>query len=244
MEDSNFISFEKWKINLWQALTFILIGLIAGFVFGRHDLSLMYGKANITESKIGVTNTNEEGVVKNPLKIDLSRGISVGSEKARVVLINFGDYECVFGREFYLNILPKLTEEFIDSGKVRYIYRDFPLAIHSKALPAAHAARCAGEQNRYWDMHNMLFEKQPEWKISKDYMNLFTEYAGLIGINTTAFNDCMEARAYEKDISKDKTDGELYEIKGTPSLIINGELLRTVPKTYDQLKHKIWKILI
>ena len=82
----------------------------------------------------------------------------MGDPKAPVTILEFSEYQCPFCRRFHKEVLPKLNEEYISKGKVRYIFRDFPLRFHKKAIPAAISANCAGEQGKYWEMNDFLFD--------------------------------------------------------------------------------------
>jgi protein-disulfide isomerase len=84
-----------------------------------------------------------------------------GNPNAKLTLIEFSDYQCPFCRRHAENTLPSLDKEYIATGKVRYVFHDFPLeAIHPQAFKAAEAAHCAGEQQKYWEMHGRLFANQ------------------------------------------------------------------------------------
>ena len=132
-------------------------------------------------------------------------------------------------------MLPQLEIDYIQTGKVKYVFRDFPLNIHDHAQYAHLAANCAGEQNNYWGMNNILFGKQLEWSQSEDLITTFTTYAEEIGINSYTFNECLSEERYLDEIAKDKADGISYGVKGTPTLFINGKVARGI-STYEQLK--------
>jgi hypothetical protein len=88
-----------------------------------------------------------------------------GNPNAKLTLIEFSDYQCPFCRRHAENTLPSLDKEYIATGKVRYVFHDFPLeAIHPQAFKAAEAAHCAGEQQKYWEMHGRLFANQQAWR--------------------------------------------------------------------------------
>ena len=91
-------------------------------------------------------------------KVETKDSPSLGDPEAPITLVEFTDYQCPFCRRFYTNTLSKIKAQYIDTGKVRLVLRDLPLAFHSKARPAAKATHCAGEQGKYWEMHDALFE--------------------------------------------------------------------------------------
>ena len=85
---------------------------------------------------------------------------TLGSSKAPLTIVEFSDFQCPYCRQFHEQVLPPLKQEYINKGLVRFIHKDLPLPFHSQAKPAAAAARCAGEQNRYWDLYGALFDQQ------------------------------------------------------------------------------------
>ena len=101
----------------------------------------------------------------------------LGNLNAPVTLIEFTDYECPFCKKFYKNALPQLRKDYIDTGKVRLVVRDFPLPFHKHARPAANAAHCAGEQDKFWDMHDALYDG------NKMTSNEINNHATKIGLN-------------------------------------------------------------
>jgi protein-disulfide isomerase len=148
--------------------------------------------------------------------IDISGNRVLGKENAPVTLVEFSDYQCPFCRKFFETTLPALRAEYINTGKVRYVFRDFPLSqIHSQARKAAEAAYCAGEQDKYWEMHDLLFQRPQSLQAGK-----FEVFVGNLGLNADAFHDCMESNKYATRVQKDYEDGRAAGVQGTPSFII------------------------
>jgi protein-disulfide isomerase len=145
----------------------------------------------------------------------------LGDEDAPVTIIEFSDYECPFCARFYLNTFPQLKREYIDTGKVKLVYRDFPLSFHQNAQKAAEAAECAGEQDKYYEMHDKIFENQQAITTTN-----LKEYAKEIGLNTNEFNECLDSGEKANEVQKDFQDGQSIGVRGTPTFFINGKLLR------------------
>ncbi len=143
-----------------------------------------------------------------------------GEPDAPVTIVEFSDYECSFCARFYSSTLSQIQSEYIDTGKVKFVYRDFPLPMHQNAQKAAEAAECAGEQGKYYNMHNILFEQGVQGGVSG-----FKAYAQQIGLDTTEFNSCLDSGQMASEIQKDLMDGQKAGIKGTPGFIINGKLI-------------------
>ena len=117
-----------------------------------------------------------------------SRSPALGRD-APVTIVEFSDYQCPFCRRFYATTLPAIKKEYIDAGKVRYVFRDFPLEeLHSHARKAAEAAHCAGEQGKYWQMHDALFQNQGTLELPQ-----LAEHARAVGLDSLVFNRCMSS---------------------------------------------------
>lgn len=158
-----------------------------------------------------------------------------GEDDAPVTIVEFSEFECPFCGAYYgsneevMDYLksknpsweaayPKIIEEYVKTGKVKYVVRDF--IVHSSAQKAAEAAECAGEQEKYWEMHDMLFENQENLDTAS-----LKRYAREIGLNTNDFNTCLDSGEMASEVQKDFLDGQKAGVQGTPAFIINGKLL-------------------
>ena len=111
-----------------------------------------------------------------------------------------------------------MLQEF--RGKVRVVHKDFPLASHKGALPAAEAARCAGAQGTFWEYHDLLYLAVPDF--SRDDL---VRYAGRLAIDRDAFAACMDTHRFRKQVEADVAEGRAIGVRGTPTFLINGTLL-------------------
>ena len=143
-----------------------------------------------------------------------------GEANAPVTIIEWSDFECPFCARFYSQTLGQIEEKYIKTGKVRLVYRDFPLGFHANAQKAAEAAECAGEQGKFWEMHDQLFEKGVKGGVSG-----FKQYAADIKLDTSKFNSCLDSGKMASETAKDMQDGQAVGITGTPGFIINGQLI-------------------
>jgi protein-disulfide isomerase len=148
-------------------------------------------------------------------KVSVADNPSLGKSDAPVTVIEFSDYQCPFCQRFVRNTLPALKTDYVDTGKVRYVFRDFPLAMHQQARKAAEAAHCAGEQSKYWEMHDVIFNNQQALKVED-----LKEHARSLDLEPTAFNNCLEQGKYAAEIDKDFADGSAAGVSGTPSFFI------------------------
>ena len=139
-----------------------------------------------------------------------------GSPTAKVTIMEVSDYHCPFCRRQTQQTFPQLNDEFIKTGKVRYLFVDYPIAqLHPSAARAHEAAACAGEQGKYWEMHNSLFANAP----AKDDATL-TAQAQAVGVNTTAFAACLSGGRYTSQVKASVARMEQLGIGGTPLTLI------------------------
>lgn len=155
-----------------------------------------------------------------------------GSKDAPVTIIEFSDFECPFCTRFYEQTLPLIEENYIKTGKVKFIYRDFPLSFHKNAQKAAEAAECADEQGKFWEMHDKIFENQNALDVTS-----LKQYAKDLGLDTTKFDSCLDSGKYADEVQRDFTDGQSYGVSGTPTFFINGiEVVGAQPyNTFEQI---------
>lgn len=148
-----------------------------------------------------------------------------GVENAPVTIIEFSDFECPFCARFVEQTLPQIKENYIKAGKVKLVFRDFPLPFHQNAKKAHEAAECADEQGKYWEYHDLLF---------KNYQSLIVEnlkkYAQEMKLDVAKFNECLDSGRMGAEVEKDLRDGANYGVSGTPTFFINGiELVGAQP---------------
>ena len=138
---------------------------------------------------------------------------SMGKSDVPLVLVEFSDYECPFCARFNAEVLKQVKREYIDTGRLRFVYKDFPLPFHQNAMKASMAARCAGEEGRYWEMHDALLESQQN-------LGDVDGFVKRTGLNAATFNECMKSRKYENAVQMDLNDGRELGINGTPTFIL------------------------
>ena len=146
----------------------------------------------------------------------------LGKEDAPIIIVEFSDYECPFCERFYTQTLPQIKSTYIETGKAKFVYRDFPLGFHSQAEPVAIAANCAGEQGKYFQYHDKIFSNGGAGgKSSSDYK----KWAQELGLNMPKWEKCTSDPAQKQEIQKDVSDGSAAGISGTPGFIINGKVI-------------------
>src|SRR5262249_42037974 len=139
---------------------------------------------------------------------------SVGSPGARVVMVEFSDYQCPFCRRFFAESFPRLKERYFDTGKARYAVRDLPLDIHSEAFAAAEAARCAGAAGRFCPMREALFATRAPLDRAR-----LVALARSGGVPATEFEACLDTHRYAAAIKRDMADAQAAGLTATPSFV-------------------------
>jgi protein-disulfide isomerase len=149
-------------------------------------------------------------------QVDVAGAPRLGPEKAPVQVIEFADYECPYCQKIYPD-LAKLRDQFGD--KVSLVYKDFPLPMHPLAARAAEAARCAGEQGKFWEFHDSLFQTK-RLQISD-----LKEQAATLKLDSAKFDQCLDSGAQAAAVKKDSQEGLRLGLQGTPSFFINGHFM-------------------
>lgn len=145
----------------------------------------------------------------------------LGSPTAPVTFVEFGDFQCPFCGRFYKTTEKPLIEKYVKTGQIKFIWRDFAF-LGQESFDAATAARCAGEQGKFWEYHNYLFENQSgENEGAFTVVNL-KSFARTVGLDTDQFNPCFDSQKYLPAVQKETELGRQLGVDGTPSSFING----------------------
>jgi protein-disulfide isomerase len=149
-------------------------------------------------------------------KIAVADGASLGKFDAPLTMIEFSDYQCPFCRRHVDAALSALKKEYVETGKLRYVFRDFPLdQIHPNARKAAEAARCAGDQGKYWEMHDELFRDQQALAVDG-----LKASAKRLGLDAAAFDACLDGGRHAASVQKGLDDGLAAGVRGTPAFFL------------------------
>jgi len=138
-----------------------------------------------------------------------------GDAKARVALVEFSDFECSFCAKYVRETFPRIDKAYIQTGKIKYLFRDLPDPLDTNALLKARAARCAGEQGKFWEMHDRLFAAQSETN-SQDIL----APAGALGLDIAKLNACLSTERYVQSIRSSMAGAKRNGIYGTPAFLI------------------------
>jgi protein-disulfide isomerase len=161
---------------------------------------------------------------KEPL-IPLDDDPVLGSPDAPVTIIEYSEYLCSYCRRFALETLPLIEEQYIDTGQVKLVFRDFP--VHGEgAIAMAMVAECAADQDKFWEMNKTLFERVEEWSASEDLLQTLLGYADELGMDQEAFTTCLQEGTVIERIREDYEVAQQDGVEATPMFFINGTLVR------------------
>lgn len=192
--------------TLWLVLPVV-------FLLGLGSAWLMWGRTMPTATPDAQVTINPD--VKR-YDVPTDGDPSQGPENAPVTIIEFSDYQCPYCARWYQDVYTRLMKDY--QGKVRFVYRDFPLySIHPEAEPAAEAANCAGEQGAYWQFHDALFGQ-------KNGLGgpAYTQYARELGLNIDQFNKCVSEHRYKGEVDADFKFASNLGVSSTPTFFVNG----------------------
>ncbi len=154
--------------------------------------------------------------------LELAQGIERGNPDANVTIIEFADYQCPACQAFFQQTKPFLEMTYVEQGDARFVFYDFPLSdIHAHAFLAARAARCADDQDRYWDYHDRLFQMQASWASQSDPLSDFVNYAQELGLNQDAFRSCLRSDRHADVVTANQMLGEQLGVQGTPTVMVD-----------------------
>ncbi len=151
-----------------------------------------------------------------PLDLSVDGAPFKGQADAPVTLVEFTDYQCPFCRRHFNTVLPQLVTEYIETGKIKYVLREFPIvSLHPKAPKASEAALCAGEQGQYWGMHDLMFQNPKQLAVPD-----LKQGAETLGLDAAAFVDCLDGGSYTETVRTDIAEGAKAGVRGTPSFFL------------------------
>ena len=182
----------------------------------REELAAMRGELRALRELLQRLATPPQAGARAAATVTIGDNPSIGRRDAPVTIVEFSDYQCPFCRQFVSTTLPVLKSTYVDSGKVRYVFRDFPIdGFHPLARKAAEAARCAGDQGKYWEMHDLLFQSQEALAPEE-----LPRHASRLGLDAAAFDACLTNGKHSGAVQQSFTDGTAIGVLGTPSFVL------------------------
>ena len=207
---------NRRKKQLIITLLLLIAGLTLGFAFG-----LLIIPSKDSQSAQTASNYN-----------------TAGDAESNIRIIEYSDYECHYCALFYQNIYEKIILPEIENNTVFYRYRDYPLETFDNNLDASFAAHCAGEQNKFWEMHDKLFRNQNSWLDKEKPTEMFKKIAQDIDINSKEFDQCLDSKSHHVTIQNSIDAGKKLKIKTTPTIFINDQKIEGL-KSVDYYRNII-----
>lgn len=224
MEEENTGTITIKKSDFWKysTLFLLLVVVVGGFM-------IMKGNDGTTGTVTG--NVVDAGTQPGVVKASLDDDAVLGNKNAPITIIEFSDYQCPFCRKFWTETLPQLKTTYIDTGKVKLVFRDLPLAsLHPMAQASAEAAECVKEKGgdaAYFKFHDKIFEEQniidsgsktgPVTKTATYTNDDLKKWAKAVGYDVSS---CLDSGKYKSEVAKDSTDAGAAGIQGTPGFVI------------------------
>jgi protein-disulfide isomerase len=206
---------SKKKVFTLIIVAVFIFGFVGGYAVGNKNSSTTGGA--VTTPELSETFSVPNGADDDGY---------VGNENAPITIIEFSDYQCPYCRYFYTETYSKIIENYVDTGKVKIVYRDFPLGFHKAAIPYAMAAECAQDQGYWKEMHDTIYDEQN--KVAQgtvEYVgdNIVRKWAKDLGMDMTEFNDCFDNEVHLEEIKADQKDALDAGVKGTPAFFIGND---------------------
>ncbi len=230
------ITIKKSTYNNMIKAIVLAIGIatfIGGYSLGTMDSSDSLSGEEIKEI---ISEINSKSVaqpaqqlaaptIPSTIDVTVDGNPMMGDPGAPITIVEFSDFQCPFCSRFHDQTLPAIIENYIDTGKVNFVYRDLPLSFHPNANSASIAAECANEQGKFWEYHDVLFDKQSQWQSlgTEAFATNAKQFATDIGLESASFESCLSSSKVASKVSQDSLDASRYGATGTPTFFIGNE---------------------
>jgi len=211
-----------------------IVSFIGGYSLGSletHDYSDSISAETLKEmlSKLESAPVLQPTQISTPpqtIQVSFDDDPIKGDPDAPLTIVEFSDFQCPFCGQFFQQTLPSIEKNYIDTGKVNFVYRDMPLYnIHPNVGSVHIASECAHEQEKFWEYHDMLFKNQVQWSsLSANSLDFqLKQYAATLGLNSTSFESCLVSPELANEIEQDILHGTQYGVTGTPTFFIGNQ---------------------
>ncbi|MBI2676488.1 MAG: DsbA family protein [Candidatus Yanofskybacteria bacterium] len=202
------------RVLMWVGVLILLIGAVWGMV-------------KLSDKP---SDTGQAMVLSSVLSDDWIKG----DKETKVILIEYGDFQCPACAAYH----PLVEKLIAEHGKdFQFVYRHFPLQQHANAKPAAYASEAAGKQGKFWEMYNLIYPRQNDWSEKKNADDIFLEYAGSLGLNLDQFKKDRDSQEAKDKVKKDYDSGIANKVNATPTFFLNGKKIQ--PQSYEEFANFI-----
>ncbi len=193
---------------------YIIIGVVAVAGIAVVALALRGGGSGVTEPV-------DLGEIADAELLELAQGMIQGDPNAPVTIMEFGNYQCPACRQFALLVKPQVDMAYVETGQAKFVYYDYPNPQFPHSFLAARAARCAGDQDRYFDYHDAVYGTFDDWSMLGNATGHFGDLADDIGLDTGAFDDCLDSDRFADVVTANLTLAQRLGAPGTPAIYIH-----------------------
>lgn len=217
--------FIELKLPRFKYSNLIIIGLL---LLGAYLIGMQTAKVTYLEDKLEniATGSTQAALSPTPSKVDVEVGHLpvLGDKNAKVTIVEFSDFQCPYCKQLFDTAFQQIKKDYVDTGKVKFAYRHYPLPGHPNAPVTALASECANEQNKFWEYHDILFKTQNEWgpQDATTIKQTLTGYARQLSLNTAQFASCVDTAKYQDKIDEDVAIAQQIGVSATPTSYVNG----------------------
>ncbi|NIT04201.1 thioredoxin domain-containing protein [Candidatus Saccharibacteria bacterium] len=216
------------KVRTYTTPILFALAVIAAFLVGIFLTRWLSSRGEVPEQAAQASPAPaapEEMVLSQEQIAEIESGGAAvrGEEGAPVTIVEFSEYQCPFCGRYVEETYAQIWDEYGD--QIRYIFRDFPLQFHSHAQIMAEAARCAGDQDQYWEMHDLIFATQADWSAKESAEADIAGFVTQLGLNKSQFDSCLDSGEHTQAVEDDQQLGVKVGVQGTPTFFINGQKL-------------------
>lgn len=163
-----------------------------------------------------------EGLDNMETLVSMAQGVTKGNPDAPITIVEFGDYQCPGCGSFALSVKPQVDLTYVETGRAKFVFYDLPLtSIHPHAFLAARAGRCALDQGRFWEYHDLIFRNQPRWSSKPQVTGDFVDYAEEAGLDRGTFEACLKSDAHADVVTANMRLAEALGVSGTPTIMVS-----------------------
>ena len=201
--------FDKSKLILPGAILLAAVMISGSVLFARLSAG--------TPNPAGQPKSNK------PVNIEIGNSPVLGDKNAPVTIVEFGDYQCPFCKRYFETVKSSILNEYVNTGKAKFVWKDYAF-LGQESLWAAQAARCAGDQGKFWEYHDYLYSHQGGENVVAFSKSNLKKFATALGLNAGTFNTCLDTDKHLSAVQQETQYSSSIGVNGTPATYINGRL--------------------
>jgi protein-disulfide isomerase len=219
---------------------YIVLAAVAVVGIGAVGYSVGTGSGSAVSEPIAL-----EGMDDLEHLVALAQGVTKGDQSSKITIIEFGDFECPGCGAFATQVQPQVDLMYVNPGKAKFVFYDWPITgLHANAFLAARAARCGGDQGKYWEYHDLLYQQQPRWAALPEPIDTFVSYAETLELDGGAFRSCLNSDKFADVVTANMQLGEQLGVNGTPTVMIErGGAVRRVGSDFQSISSYLNQLL-